>query len=110
MAAGAIDTGGLQGKTKFLVALGSAVGTNMFAASGGNAVNYGFAGRIVDFSKRDQTAEFARNVVPSTLFNRCKEHGAEWIAKRLAARAEAMAPKHQEKPVKQYSDSSRKQE
>lgn len=91
VAAGAIDTGGLKNKAKFLVALGSAVGTNLFTVSGGNAVNYGSVGHIVDFSNRDQTVEFVRNVVLSTLFDQSKEHGSEWIAKRLAARAEAMA-------------------
>jgi hypothetical protein len=91
VAAGAIDTGGLKNKGKFLVALGSAVGTNLFTVSGGNAANYGSVGHIVDFTNHDQTVEFVRNVVLSTLFDQTKEHGSEWIAKRLAARAEAMA-------------------
>ena len=85
VAAGAIDTGGLKNKAKFLIALGSAVGTNLFTVSGGNSVNYGSIGHIVNFSNHDQTVEFVRNVILSTLFDQSKEHGSEWIAKRVVA-------------------------
>ncbi|MGI4887031.1 MAG: hypothetical protein ACRYFR_18910 [Janthinobacterium lividum] len=91
LAAGAIGTGELTKKAKFLVALGSAVGTNLVTVSGGNAVNYGSVWHVVDFSNRNQTVEFVRNVVLSTLFDQSKEHGSEWIAKRMAARAEDWA-------------------
>ncbi|WP_310397802.1 hypothetical protein [Hymenobacter sp.] len=91
VAAGALDTGGLRTKAKFLVALGSATTTNFFTVSGGNDDEYGGYWHTADLGDGKQRIDFLRNVVLGLLFDQTKEYGSEWVAKKMAGRAEAWA-------------------
>lgn len=91
IAAGAIDASGLKAKAKFLLAIGSATATNLFTVSGGNVDKYKSYWHMVDFSQAKQSHEFIRNVVLGVLFDQGKEHGSEWVAKKVAGRAEEWA-------------------
>ena len=93
LAAGAIDASGLKAKAKFLLAVGSAVTTNLFTVSGDNVTDYKGYWHMTDFGDTAQSHAFVRNVILGVLFDQGKEHGAEWVAKRVAGRAEDMAAK-----------------
>ena len=91
VAAGLISVGGAKTYAKFLVALGSAAGTNLVTVSGEIFDRYESVWHTPDFHDSNQTVEYVRNVILGTLFDQGKEYGAGWVAKRAAGRAEAWA-------------------
>lgn len=92
LGAGAIVGGeNARAGAKFLVALGTAVTTNLVTVSGSNAQKYKSYWHMVNFQDSQQGLEYVRNVIIGTLADPLKEMGAGTIAKQAAGRAEEWA-------------------
>ncbi|MGI4887029.1 MAG: hypothetical protein ACRYFR_18900 [Janthinobacterium lividum] len=91
VAAGAISVGEAKPLAKFLVAFGSSAMTNLVTVNGENFDKYQTVWHMPDLHDSHQAVEYARNVILGTLFDQSKEYGSEWVAKRLAGRAEEWA-------------------